>query len=256
MADLRGRPWTHQVLRPRPDHCGELWIARGRVAVQDRQPRPTSRVSVRVHAADGQGRAVLHGRHTQGRRGAGRDHRRAAMGVQPQRRGPGHGCAPAAVGPRPGVLDRRQGGTHPLCDARLSARGPGRGHRAPGAELRPERHPRPQAADGSGHRSAVRRNRPSLHPHRREGCRHCRRSPPLRRRADGQEQREGLHPRLRRAHRQAALDLQDHSLAGGVRQRHLAERLVVLHGEHRRVVADQRRRRARPRIPARRVGHW
>ena len=58
-------------------------------------------------------------------------------------------------------------------------------------------------------------------------------------------QREGLRARLRRAHRQAPVDLPHHSAAGRVRQRHLGERLVDLHRQHRRLGADLGRRRAR-----------
>ena len=58
-------------------------------------------------------------------------------------------------------------------------------------------------------------------------------------------QREGLHPRLRRADRQAAVDLPHDSAARRVRQRHVGEGLVVVHRQHRRVGADVGRRRAR-----------
>ena len=67
---------------------------------------------------------------------------------------------------------------------------------------------------------------------------------------DGQDQRQGLRPRLRRAHRQAAVDLPHHSRAGRVRQRHVGEGLVGLHRQHRRVGADQRGRGARARLSA------
>ena len=58
-----------------------------------------------------------------------------------------------------------------------------------------------------------------------------------------QDAREGLHPRLRRAHRQAPLDLPHDSAAGRVRQRHLGEGFVVVHRQRRRLGADDRRRR-------------
>ena len=47
-------------------------------------------------------------------------------------------------------------------------------------------------------------------------------------------ERAGPRPRLRRADRQAAVDLPHHSAAGRVRQRDLGERLVELHRQHRR----------------------
>ena len=90
-----------------------------------------------------------------------------------------------------------------------------------------------------------RRGRPARDAGRREGRRHRRRRAPVRRRAARHDEREGLRPRLRRAHRQAAVDLPHHSAARRVRQRHLGEGLVVLHRQHRRVGADLGRRRAR-----------
>ena len=68
--------------------------------------------------------------------------------------------------------------------------------------------------------------------------RHHRRRAPVRRRAARQEQREGIHPRIRRQVRQAVVDLPHDSAAGRVRQRHLAERFVVVHRQHRRLGAD------------------
>ena len=64
---------------------------------------------------------------------------------------------------------------------------------------------------------------------------HHRRRAPVRRRAARQEQRKGLHPRIRRQDRQADVDLPHDSAAGRVRQRHLAERFVVVHRQHRRL---------------------
>ncbi len=57
-------------------------------------------------------------------------------------------------------------------------------------------------------------------------------------------QRQGIRPRLRRADRQAAVDLPHDSTARRVRQRHVGEGLGVVHGQHRRVGADVRRRGA------------
>ena len=64
---------------------------------------------------------------------------------------------------------------------------------------------------------------------------------------------EGLHPRLRRAHGQAAVDVPHDSAARRVRQRHVAERFVVLHRQHGGLVAVLGRRRARLRVPAGRI---
>ena len=71
--------------------------------------------------------------------------------------------------------------------------------------------------------------------------------------ADGEVERQGLRARLRRAHRQAPVDLPHHPGAGRVRPRHVAEGLGPLHRQHRRVGADQRRRAARARLPAGRI---
>ena len=52
--------------------------------------------------------------------------------------------------------------------------------------------------------------------------------------AEEQDEPEGLRARIRRAHRQAALDLPHDSASGRVRQRHVGGRLVVVHRQHRR----------------------
>ena len=77
-----------------------------------------------------------------------------------------------------------------------------------------------------------------------------RRRAPIGRRAARAGERERLRPRLRRADRQAPVDLPHDSAARRVRQRHVGEGLVDLHRQHRRVGADLGRRRARPRVPA------
>ena len=96
--------------------------ARGRVALQDRQPRSAARVQSRRHAADGQGRALLDRRIAPRRRGARRRHRRAAVDAQRERRQARRSRAAPAVRPRAGLLDRRPRGANPLRHARLSAR--------------------------------------------------------------------------------------------------------------------------------------
>ena len=65
-------------------------------------------------------------------------------------------------------------------------------------------------------------------------------------------QRQGLRARLRRADRQAPVDLPHHPAAGRVRLRHLAAGLGGVHRQHRRVGADERRRGAGPAVSARR----
>ena len=54
MADLRRRSRQHALLAARSDQRGELQQARGRLALQDRQPRSAPGVQSRVDAADGQ----------------------------------------------------------------------------------------------------------------------------------------------------------------------------------------------------------
>ena len=61
---------------------------------------------------------------------------------------------------------------------------------------------------------------------------------------------KGLARALRRAHRQAAVDVPHHSAARRVRQRHLAEQLVGDQRQRRHLDADHRGRGARPRLPA------
>ena len=56
VAALHRRHPRHALFAARSDQRVELQQARGRLAVQDRQPRPASRVQARRHAADGQRR--------------------------------------------------------------------------------------------------------------------------------------------------------------------------------------------------------
>ena len=97
----------------------------------------------------------------------------------------------------------------------------------PRRRLRQGRHRRSEAGDRSADRPRHRRDRPARRARHRERRHHHRRRAPGGRRAQEQDQREGLRPRLRRADRQAAVDLPHDSAARRVRQRHLAERLVV-----------------------------
>ena len=84
--DLRRRPRQHAVFAARSDQRRQLQQARGRLAVQDRQPRSAARVPVRVDAADGARRPLLDRRHAAGGRRARRGHRRAAVDAQRARR--------------------------------------------------------------------------------------------------------------------------------------------------------------------------
>ena len=73
---------------------------------------------------------------------------------------------------------------------------------------------------------------------------------PRRRDRRDAQQHQGAGARVRRAHRQAAVDVQHDSAARRVRQRDLGERFVGGQRQHRRVDADHRRRGARPRLSA------
>ena len=88
------------------------------------------------------------------------------------------------------------------------------------AELRHQRHRRPEDGPRSGRpRSDDRRDRPARRADHLEGHHRHRRRASRRRRPEEQDQRQGLHPRLRRAHRQARVDLPHHSDEGRSRLR-------------------------------------
>ena len=116
-ADMRGTKYS-----PLDQINGdELQQARGRVAVQDRQPRHATRVQARRHAARDQRRALHDRRHAPIGRRARRPDRRVDLGAQLPRRQPRRDRAAPALGPRRVVLDRRQGRrAHPLRHHRLS----------------------------------------------------------------------------------------------------------------------------------------
>ena len=88
------------------------------------------------------------------------------------------------------------------------------------------------------------------HADRRRQRRHRRRRVRDRRQSEEPAQREGRRPRLRRADREAAVDVQDDSGAGRGRERDVGERFVGVHRQHRRVGADLRGRRAGHGLPA------
>ena len=199
-------------LGPRPEYQVRVDAADGRTASSTR-PAGTRRAVVALDAATGE-LLWMHSEHE----GAAR-----------------RGGAAAALGPRPRLLDRRQGGADPLRHARLSAR----------RARREDRHARSPSFGKNGIVDLKQDNDQTIDLVTGEiglhatpvvagnvvivGAAHLSGGVPR-----GKTQREGLHPRLRRADRQAAVDLPHDSAAGRVRQRHLAERLVVVHRQHRR----------------------
>ena len=84
-----------------------------------------------------------------------------------------------------------------------------------------------------------------------EGHDHHRRGPSRELLAEEQDERQRLRARLRRADRQAILDLPHHPAPRRVRRRDVGRQGVAgVHRQYGRVGADQRRRGARPRLPA------
>ena len=156
-----------------------------------------------------------------------------------------------AVGPRRRLLDRRQGRRADLLRLdRLPAGRPRREDRAAAEGLRHQRRRRSEEGQRPAARPRRERRRLERRAGRRAQRRHRRRGAPRRHGAAQQVERERLHPRLRRPHRQAPVDLPHDPGARRVRQRHLAERFVVVHRPHRRLDAADRRRGARDRLPA------
>ena len=143
------RQSRNEVLAARSDQRRQLQQARGRLAVQDRQPRHAARVQARRHAARDSRRALRDGWHAPIGHRAGRPHGRADLVPQLPRR-PARGDRPApAVGPRRRVLDRRQERrAHPLRDDRLSADRAQREERLDGPVLRRGRRRRPEEGRG------------------------------------------------------------------------------------------------------------
>ena len=251
MAQLRRRSRSHAVLAARSDQRRQLRQARDRVAVQDRQPRSSPGISIRIDAADGQGRRLLDGGIApRGGRARRRDGR-AALDAQRERGGARRGRAAAAVGPRARVLERRRGRrSDPVRHAGLSPDRAERADRRAGRLVRRARRRRSEERQRPGDGSHHRRDRPAFDADGREERRDRRRRAQDRRQPEEPAQREGLRPRVRRADGQASLDLPHDSAARRIRQRHLGEGLVVVYREHRRVGADLRRRRARPGVSA------
>ena len=213
--------------------------------VQKVRPDAAGPARLSAHAAEG-GRPSLHEHVARDRRRARPDERRSRL-VR----------SAAAAGRRQRVagadlLDRRQGRT----DHRDLRPVPGRAEREDRTALRrlrdgrrrrslpglPPRDPRRVPVGRPCHHRA-RRHRRRGHARRRGG--HHQRD---RARADGDPSRR--HPRLRRPHREAAVDVPHRAVARGVRERDLAERFVVLLRQRRRLVVDGGGRRARVRVSA------
>ena len=235
VAELRRRPGPHAVLAPRRDRRRQLQRPGGRLDVEHRQLRAESGVPPAVDAADGRRHPVHDGRQPAGGGRTRCGHRGDPL-VPPLRRGrAGRGGAAAAVGPGADLAGRRRGREDLLRHARLPPDRPQRRHRQAAGRLRQRRHRRPEAEPRPGHRPGHRRDRPALGAGRGQRHHRHRGGAPAGRRAPLDEQRQGVHPRLRRRHRRAQVDLPHHSARRRVRQRHLGRRLVALHGQRRRV---------------------
>ena len=255
VAALHGRPARHQVLAARSDRRPQLQPARSRLALQDRQPRHAARIQARRHAAHGRRHALHDRRHAPLGGGARRPERRAAVGAPVSRRRPRRGGAAAAVGPRRGVLDRwPRRRAHPLCHSGLPPDRAQRENRRARAVLRQRRCRGPEGRRRvrrrETDRSRERRDRPPLHADRRQGHHHRGLVDEGRHDHRDPQQHQGAGARLRRPHRQAAVDVQHDPAARRTRQRHVAERIVGRQRQHRRVDADHRRRGAGSRLPA------
>ena len=252
LAGLRRHQRRVEVLAARSDQQGysqgsshRLASVRAAAARAESAARRRGPARLSAHAAEG-GRPSLHEH-------VARDRRRARPGERRRRLV----RSAAAAGRRQrvagaGLLDRRQGRT----DHRDLRPVPGRAERENGTALRrlrdgrrrrslpglPPCDPRRVPVGRPCHRRA-RRHRRRGHARRRGG--HHQRD---RARANGDASRR--HPRLRRPHREAAVDVPHRAVARGVRERDLAERFVVLLRQRRRLVVDGGGRRARVRVSA------
>jgi quinoprotein glucose dehydrogenase len=113
-------------------------------------------------------------------------------------------------------------------------------------DLKARRRLRRREAD----RSRERRDRPALHADHRQGHHHRGLVDEGRHDHRDPQQHQGAGARLRRPHRQAAVDVQHDPAARRAGQRHLAERIVGRQRQRRRVDADHGGRGTRPRLPA------
>ena len=159
--------------------------------------------------------------------------------------------APRQLSGRGVALDEREGRADSLRHARLSVDCARREDRPPHSDLRQRRHRRPQnrrrPGDGSGHR----RDRFARRADRLGEHDHDRRRSSVGRGAEEPPQPEGLHPRLRRRHRKAPLDLPHRPPGRRVRQRDLVEQLMELLRQRGRLGAHVDRRGARARVHSR-----
>ena len=122
VAHLRRRSRQHALLAARPDQRRQLQQARGRLALQDRQPRPAAGVQSRVDAADGQGRALLDRRHRAARSSRSTPRPASCSGCTARTKGARGAAAPRQLSGR-GLAYWTDGtrGAHPLRHARLPA---------------------------------------------------------------------------------------------------------------------------------------
>ena len=176
---------------------------------------PAARVQPAVHAADGRRRALHDRRHPPRGRGARRRDRRDAVDAQPRTKASAarrrRGSCRAAVW-RTGPTAREARILYVTPGYQLVALDAKTG--APDAGLRQERHRRSEAGRRSGDRSGDRRDRSARGADRSPsdvvivGAAHLPGGIPK-----SSEQRQRVRARLRRAHRQAAVDL-PHDSAG------------------------------------------
>ena len=153
--------------------------------------------------------------------------RRAAVGAPLSRRRARRGGAAAALGPRRGVLDRRpRRRAHPLRHAGLPPDRAQREDRRARAVLRQGRRRGPEGRRRLRRRQADRsregRDRAALHADRRQGHHHRGLVDEGRHDHRDPQQHQGAGARLRRPHRQAAVDVQHDPAARRARQRHVA----------------------------------
>ncbi len=255
VALLRRRPAQPSLLAAGAGDRRQFQHARSRLALQDRQPGPAPRIQARRHAAGRQRRALYHGRDATRGGGARRGNRRAALGALGARRGPRGGITPSTVGAWCGVLDRREGRTDPVRHHRLPPRGARCQDRRAHPLVRQGRHRRSEGRgrvrQGAADRSRGGRNRTARDAGRHQGRRgDDRRGDARRRHAKDAQQHQGSGARLRRAHRQEALDVQHDSASRRVRQRHVGKRIVGGERQRRRLESDWRGRGTRARVSA------
>ena len=201
MAVVRRRSAQPPLFAARPDQRGEFLEPRRCLALQDRQPRPASRVQARRHAA-GRRRHALHDRRhaPRGRRARWRD-RRAALGALGDRRRARRQLAAPALGPRRGLLDRRpRRRADSLRHDWLSAGRARRQDRVAHRRLRQRRHRRSEGRrgrrQGRADRFDGRRDRPSRHARDHSRRRRAHRLVDARRRhAEDAQQHEGQRAR-------------------------------------------------------------